>query len=271
MKQILDVSYAQPAIDYAAVAEQVGGVILRAGRTGWGNLEMAADTCYEKHYAGFTAAGVPVGAYYYSAADTEAVALREAQFLQTLLAGKRFAFPIYYDVENNERQGKLSREQLTRIVEAFCTAMEAAGYFVGYYSYTAWLQSKFDTKALSHFTLWKADYRTAPDSAIPCDMFQYTSSGTVAGIPGGVDLSHCYRDFPPIIQGAGLNGFGKPSPQPPCDPQELARLKARVAELEENNKALAWRVDDLAGQLAAEKQKRLDAVAALEKIIISMK
>ena len=90
----------------------------------------------------------------------------------------------------------------------------------------------------------------------------YTSSGTVAGIPGGVDLSHCYRDFPPIIQGAGLNGFGKPNPQPPCNPRELARLKARVAELEAENTGLS-RVN----QALADKHRRLLAdLAALVEL-----
>ena len=56
-----------------------------------------------------------------------------------LLKGKQFELPIYYDVENNERQGSLSKTQLTNIVDRFCSIIQNAGYFVGYYSYTTWL------------------------------------------------------------------------------------------------------------------------------------
>ena len=40
-------------------------------------------------------------------------------------------------------------------------------------------------------------------------MHQYTSGATVAGINGRVDMSNCWKDFPCIIKGNGLNGFDK--------------------------------------------------------------
>lgn len=219
--KILDVSKYQPTIDYAACAKDIDGVILRCGLTYWGAQNKAADECFEKHYAGFKAAGVPVGVYYYSAADSVEQAIAEADKCLAIINGKQFELPIYYDVENNERQGKLGKEKLTAIVEAFCDRVEKRGYFVGYYSYTAWLQSKFDLAKLSKYTLWKADYRVLYDKKIACDMHQYTSSGKVAGINGRVDLSHCYKDFPSIIKKAGLNGFSKSAvAQPVTKPVE---------------------------------------------------
>ena len=206
--KILDISKYQPIVDYTATAKDIDGVILRVGLTYWGAQNMGKDECFEQHYAGFKAVGCPVGAYYYSAADSVAVAEKEANYCLSLLKGKQFELPIYYDVENNERQGKLSKQALTEIVDKFCSIVEKAGYFVGYYSYTAWLLSKFDTAYLSKkYTLWKADYRTAYDKTIPCDMHQYTSGGAVNGINGRVDLSNCYVDFEKIIKEKGLNGF----------------------------------------------------------------
>lgn len=208
--KVLDISKYQPNVDYAKVAKVVDGVILRIGLTYWGAQNMAKDECFEKHYAGFKAVGCPVGVYYYSCADTVAMAEKEADFCLSLLKGKQFEFPIYYDVENNERQGKLTKAQLTNIVDAFCYRVQSAGYFVGYYSYTAWLVSKFDTDYLSKkYTLWKADYRANYDRSIACDMHQYTSSGVVNGINGRVDLNNCTRYFPTEIKNAGLNGFKK--------------------------------------------------------------
>lgn len=231
--KILDVSYYQPNIDYEKTSAAVDGVILRIGLTYWGVQNMGKDECFEKHYAGFKKYNCPVGVYYYSAADSVAMAEKEANYCLSLLKGKQFELPIYYDVENNERQGKLSKQALTEIVDKFCSIVEKAGYFVGYYSYTAWLLSKFDTAYLSKkYTLWKADYRTAYDKTIPCDMHQYTSGGTVAGINGRVDLSNCYVDFEKIIKEKGLNGFEKEIIERPAETEnEIKNLSKEASQL----------------------------------------
>lgn len=208
--KILDISKWQPDVDYAKVAQAVDGVILRIGITYWGKQDMGKDECFERHYAGFKAHKCPVGVYYYSAADSTLMAEREAEYCLGLLKGKIFELPIYYDVENNERQGALSRQKLTEIVDTFCSKLEANGCFAGFYASTSWLKNKLDTAYLaSKYTLWKADYRTAYDKTIPCDMHQYTSGGTVNGIDARVDLNNCYRDFPSVIKQAGLNGFAR--------------------------------------------------------------
>ena len=223
MMKLIDVSAYQPNIDYAKVkAAGIGGAILRCGYTGWGSSHsLNMDACFEKHYAGFQSAGMPVGAYYYSTADTVDFAKKEAEFVQSLLKGKRLELPVYYDIENNERQGKLSKALLTEITDAFCKAMEDAGYFVGVYANTSWFTSKLDHAALSaKYTIWLADYRgDNANKTLKRDIWQYSSKGKVDGIGGNVDVNECYRDFPAIIKGAGLNGFAKetectPAPQP---------------------------------------------------------
>ena len=226
MTKIIDVSEYQPNIDYAKVkAAGIGGAILRCGYTGWGSSHsLNADKCFEKHYAGFQSAGVPVGAYYYSTADTVDFAKKEAEFVQSLLKGKRLELPVYYDIENNERQGKLSKALLTEIADAFCSAMEDAGYFVGVYANTSWFTSKLDHAALSaKYTIWLADYRgDNANKTLKRDIWQYSSTGSVNGIAGNVDVNECYRDFPAIIKGAGLNGYSKViSSAPAAKPQPM--------------------------------------------------
>lgn len=208
MFKILDVSKYQPHIDYKKTAMSVDGVILRIGLTYWGLQEMGADSCFEKHYAGFKKAGCPVGVYYYSAADTVEKAKEEAEYCLELMRDKQFELPVYYDVENSQRQGNLDKKLLTQIVDTFCSTVENAGYFAGFYASASWLINKLDTEYLGKkYTLWKADYRTEYDMTIPCDMHQYTSSGEVSGIGGRVDLSRCCVDFEKIIKARGLNGF----------------------------------------------------------------
>lgn len=225
MLNVIDVSVYQPDIDYAAVkAAWIDGAVLRCGFTGWGSSHsLNKDTKFEAHYAGFTGAGIPVGAYYYSTADSVDFAKKEAGFVQSILKGKKLALPVYYDIENNERQAALSMSLLTQIAEAFCASMEEAGYFVGVYANTNWFTNKLNHAALSEkYTVWLADYRGAnANKTLQRDMWQYTSTGKVNGINGNVDLNECYRDFPSIIKAAGLNGYAKeaggtpaPAPEP---------------------------------------------------------
>ena len=232
MLKVIDVSVYQPDIDYAAVkAAGIDGAMIRCGFTGWGSSHsLNKDTKFEAHYAGFIGAGVPVGAYYYSTADSVDFAKKEAEFVQSLLKGKKLAFPVYYDIENNERQGELSKALLTQIAEAFCESMEEAGYFVGVYANTNWFTTKLNHAALSEkYTVWLADYRGADaNKTLQRDMWQYTSTGKVNGINGNVDLNECYRDFPAIIKDAGLNGYSKTSGAPTVSQQPLTALTYTV-------------------------------------------
>lgn len=77
--RISDISKYHPDVDYAKTAKDCDGVILRAGLTYWGAQNMGKDDCFEKHYNGFKAAECPVGVYYYSAADSVAVARKKAK------------------------------------------------------------------------------------------------------------------------------------------------------------------------------------------------
>ena len=117
---------------------------------------------------------------------------------------------------------KLSKEQLTAQAEAWADVMEAAGYFVGIYANTSWFRTKLDHARLAKkYTLWLADYRAQPDTQLRRDLHQYTSTGQVAGIAGGVDLSRIERaDLLTVVKASGRNGWDKPvQPDTKPDPQ----------------------------------------------------
>lgn len=225
MLKVIDVSVYQPDIDYAKVkAAGIDGVILRCGLTYWGKQVCSADECFERHYKGFKAVGMPVGAYYYSAADTTEAARREADFVAGILKGKQLEFPVYYDVECEPRMGKLSKAELTEIAETFCNAIEKAGWFTGIYANTNYYLNKLNHAELAErYTIWLADYRgDKADKTLKRDIWQYSSKGSVDGISGNVDVSECYRDFPSIIKAAGLNGCGKEASTPATAPKPEA-------------------------------------------------
>lgn len=207
--KILDVSKYQPNIDYDAVAKEVDGVIIRVGLSYYGTFRQDLDSCFTKHYDGFKRAGVPVGAYFYSAAQNTAEAQQEADFTLKALSGKCFELPIYYDVENAQRTAKAGKEAISNMIITYCSALENCGYFVGLYSYTNFINNYINLDKTKNYTLWLADYRTNPNTTIKRDAWQYTSTATINGINGRVDLSDFYKDFKTIIINAGLNGFKK--------------------------------------------------------------
>ena len=204
VKHGIDVSKHQGMIDWSKVKTDFA--ILRAG---FGRYESQKDPQFERNYAGAKAAGIPVGAYWYSYAMSVEEAREEAQACMQVLEGKRFEYPVYFDIEEG-RQSNLSKATLTAICEAFCDTLEKAGYFAGVYASTYWFTHKLDHARLaSKYTIWLADYRADYNKTLKRDMHQYTSSGHVAGIPWAVDLDVCTVDFPAIIKAAGLNGYSK--------------------------------------------------------------
>ena len=163
---------------------------------------------------------MPLGAYYYSAADCDAKVDEEIRRCQQLLAGKTFALPIYIDIENPQRMEPLSADKLTAQVERWCRAMEAAGFFVGVYANTDYFTRKLHHAQLADkYTIWLADYRAQPNTSLRRDLHQYTSTAQVAGISGGVDMSNLVRaDLMEAVTGSGRNGTTGPSaPNPPAD------------------------------------------------------
>ena len=201
----IDVSTWQGKIDWNQVKNSdVKFAILRSS---FGSPDPSqVDNRFEQNYAGAKAAGIPVGAYHYGYAVSEAEARQEAKFFLDTIKGKQFEYPVYYDVEDNGTMGTLSRQALTNVIKAFCSEVEKAGYYVGVYASLSWLDSKFYPDQLP-YDVWVAQYFTECQYTGQYGMWQYTSSGKAAGIQGGVDMNECYQDYPKIIKENHLNGF----------------------------------------------------------------
>ena len=48
---------------------------------------------------------------------------------------------------------------------------------------------RYDYAQIEHLPLWFADYDSWPGFAYALEVWQYTDSGTVAGVTGGVDMN----------------------------------------------------------------------------------
>lgn len=207
MVKIIDISKHNGSIDFSKVkADGISGVIIRAG---YGRHISQKDPTFETYYSGAKAAGLNVGAYWYSYADNPTDAKTEAAVFLKAIKGKQFELPVYYDIEE-EKHVAMGKTMCTDMVDAFCGAMEAAGYFAGVYSFDSFFGSNLNAEVQKKYSCWVARVENVkPTYCKTYAMHQYTWKGAVKGVSGAVDVSYCYKDFPAVIKKAGLNGYSK--------------------------------------------------------------
>ena len=201
-KTIMDVSRWQGSIDWDAVKASgtVDGVMLRVLGSKGGKPYV--DPTFERNYAACAARGIPVGGYYYTCAVTSRQTEAELNALRAALRGKTFQLPLAIDVEDT-RLRSLSPAALAQRVAQAAAQLEAWGLYAMVYTYTNFADTALAMDALTAYDLWLADYRGKRPTR-KHGMWQYTSTGHVAGIDGPVDLSRVYKDYPAIIKRAGL-------------------------------------------------------------------
>ena len=201
----MDVSRWQGRIDWDAAARSgaVDGVMLRV--LGSKNGKPYLDPMFEQSYAACTKCGLPVGGYYYTCAVTDAQADAELEALRAALTGKCFQLPIAIDVED-ARLRALSPTKLAALAARAASQLEAWNLYAAIYTYTNFADTALAMDALAAYDLWLADYRGKRPTR-PHGMWQYTSSGHVAGISGPVDLSRTAKDYLAIHKRTGLGVF----------------------------------------------------------------
>lgn len=192
-------------------ADGIEFVILRAG---FGTSASQKDSQFENNYRKAKAAGMPIGAYWYSYAYSVEDAKKEAKAFQAVLAGKQLEYPVYYDVED-PTQVSLGKTTLTNMVLEFGKSMEIAKYWAGFYSNLNWMRNYLDYNVLKRFTFWLAQWAPQPTFEGDFAMWQYSSTGRTSGTPGNTDMDIVYIDFPKYIKEGGLNGFSKSTPAEP--------------------------------------------------------
>lgn len=194
MKPILDVSEFQPNITYSLVAKEIEYAIIRIGGTGYGQShQLYMDSCFEEHYKGFKKQGVKLGYYFFGGAMTEKAVDKEVELCVNALKDKEVDYPIYYDVEVTAglgEHGKLSKDDRTKLAHRFCEGIKKAGYKAGLYTGVSFVHLiDIPSFAEKGDSVWMAQYYTRLQYSGKCDLWQYTSEGTVPGIRGNVDLS----------------------------------------------------------------------------------
>ena len=193
----------QNTIDWQQVADAgVEFVMIRVGYRGYTAGSIFRDLYFQRNIEGALDAGLDVGIYFFSQAVNVQEAQEEAYQVLSMIDGYDITYPVAFDWEridtSSSRTRGVSAETVTACARAYCEIIEDAGYTTVVYGSPSKLGVDIDLDVLEDYPLWLANYTTdwAPTSwPYHYDMWQYTSSGSVPGIEGRVDLNICLTDW----------------------------------------------------------------------------
>ncbi|MCD8145747.1 MAG: Ig-like domain-containing protein [Clostridiales bacterium] len=204
----VDVSKWQGTISWSKVAAAgIDFVFIRCGYTSSSSFTLNEDPQFETNIKNAQKYGIKVGVYYFSQAKSTSEAKKEAAYVLKLLSGYDLDLPVAFDEEDAGGRFKFSsftKTQCTNIAVAFCAAIEAGGYDACVYNSVSTFSgsgAKYNPTTILNkgYQLWVARYsKTASDSSYSVSGYtywQYSSTGSVSGISGSVDLDFWYSEL----------------------------------------------------------------------------
>lgn len=187
------------------------------------------DKLFQSHRKAARDAGLLVGAYHFARPSLNSPAQEAANFLGALFEdGRRTQVSelVVLDFEDEKvgrgvKLGAWAREFLDRVEQR-------VGRVPMLYTFTSyWTAHGASTSTFARYPLWLADYDggyTVPRPWTRLTLHQFTSSGTVPGIPGRVDMNRFDGD-----QAALADLFGATPPSaPPTTPGEDVDVIERI-------------------------------------------
>ena len=197
----IDVSGVQQKIDWKKVkADGVEFAIIKAG---YGNSATQMDSRFIENVKGAAAAGIHIGAYWFSYATSVEDAKKEAAACHEILKPykDKITYPVFFDYEydsarySEEMGVKPTSQLVTDMAVAFMEAMKGYGYLTGFYTNLDYIDNKkLDYSRLKSYDLWLAHY-TDGEPKYSCALQQTSSSGKVNGIAGNVDTDVAFKEY----------------------------------------------------------------------------
>lgn len=195
----IDVSSHQGEIDWPAVAQSgVRFALVRLGYRGYESGELKPDPNAAQNLAGARAAGLRVGAYFFSQALNETEAQEELALALEVLDGFVPDLPLAYDweyVSASARTGSMDADALTSCTLAFCKGAEQAGLEAMVYFNSHQATELLHLQKLEDYSWWLAKYDPALDFPCRADLWQYSYQGQIPGITENVDLNLLFTDY----------------------------------------------------------------------------
>lgn len=187
----IDISKWQGEVDFNKLKNAgVEYVFIRVGTAKGLGKENVVDTWFEQNIKGANAAGIPVGLYFYSYADTKKRAEEDAKWLLDKIKDYKVDLPIAFDWENWNRFNyyNVSFYGLTDVANGFMDTIKAAGYEGMLYSSKTYLENIWYPV---DYPVWLAHYTKNLNKSSYVGDYEYwqvCNNGRVDGIKGDVDI-----------------------------------------------------------------------------------
>ena len=202
----IDVSSHNGEINWQAVKNSgVQFAMIRCGYRGYRSGAIVQDTKFEYNINNALAVGIKVGIYFFSQAITTEEAIEEANFSVNMARRYNITYPIAIDsessgAENNDgRADGINPYVRTNVLATFCNQVRNSGYVPMIYASRDWFYNRLQVDRLSNYETWLAHYTGSPNIKsnykYNYTMWQYTSSGSLSGISGRVDLNVGYKNY----------------------------------------------------------------------------
>lgn len=205
--QGIDVSEHNSKIDWQTVKSEneIDFAFIRVGYRGYGSGEICEDKYAVKNMKGAKKAGIPFGVYFYSQAITPEEARAEARFVAGIIKKYKPQLPVVIDFEYpTDEEGyhtgrlfeaRLTADESTKIINAFCERIEKSGYTPGLYASSNVINNDINTDDIdSSVAIWVADYNKKPVTNTKYDIWQYSNTGEINGVKSKyTDLNYWYK------------------------------------------------------------------------------
>jgi GH25 family lysozyme M1 (1,4-beta-N-acetylmuramidase) len=188
----IDVSFWQGDIDFEAVKDAGAEFVII--RMAYSDLEteIDLDSKFNQNLKAAKDAGLLVGVYIYTSANTKEEAIKQAKFIKKNLNKVKLDFPIVYDFEDwrDFNTLKMNSHDLLERVNEYKSILKEDGYDMmiygsKWYLENVWLPYDYDT--------WLAHYTDETDYQGDYILWQVTNDGLIDGIYGYVDLDIYYK------------------------------------------------------------------------------
>lgn len=194
----IDVSSWQGNIDWQKV--KTAGVefaFIRIGyQVGYGG-DYVLDKYFVQNIEGATNAGLPVGVYFYSYADSIDEAKNQAEWIAEHLDGYTVELGVAFDWEDwgNFNATGMSFYTINRVAQTYLDTITEKGYDGLLYGSLNYLRRIWQPeKYLENHTVWLAQYYDEPTYEKDFRFWQFSNTGRVEGIAGDVDLDIMYLE-----------------------------------------------------------------------------
>lgn len=209
---IVDVSKHQGKINWDRLAPHLAFCVIKASGL-YGN---GADPYYAYNVDGAVSHGVPFHAYHFLYCVTESQAKRDAKlFFDTVKAQGKW--PLFWVMDCESQWGiadskapsiaGVFENELRRLAREQGPGEIRVAIYVAQEKYKAWA---FDYGRFAY--VWIPGYGEKYKPTMPCDIWQYTSKGTLPGINRNVDLN--------VLTGTKPLEYFTTSPTEPIEPPE---------------------------------------------------